>query len=210
MVLAPGKHIACPALYAVLADLCFFPREDLWHLRQLHCHLQGHPDMKKTPGIDMNTGSLGQGVSVAGGMAMALKKKGGNQKVYAIVGDGEIQEGLVWEAAMSAAHYKLDNLTVMLDWNGLQIDGSNDEVMSIGDVMAKYRAFGFECVEVDGHDIEALVKALHTPHEGKPLFLCCKTSKGKGVSFMEDQFGWHGKAPSKQDYEAAMKELGVE
>lgn len=111
---------------------------------------------------------------------------------------------------MSAAHYKLDNLTVMLDWNGLQIDGSNDEVMSIGDVMAKYRAFGFECVEVDGHDIEALVKALHTPHEGKPLFLCCKTSKGKGVSFMEDQFGWHGKAPSKQDYEAAMKELGVE
>ena len=115
MVLAPGKHIACPALYAVLADLGFFPREDLWHLRQLHCHLQGHPDMKKTPGIDMNTGSLGQGVSVAGGMAMALKKKGGNQKVYAIVGDGEIQEGLVWEAAMSAAHYKLDNLTVMLD-----------------------------------------------------------------------------------------------
>ena len=172
MVLAPGKHIACPALYAVLADLGFFPREDLWHLRQLHCHLQGHPDMKKTPGIDMNTGSLGQGVSVAGGMAMALKKKGGNQKVYAIVGDGEIQEGLVWEAAMSAAHYKLDNLTVMLDWNGLQIDGSNDEVMSIGDVMAKYRAFGFECVEVDGHDIEALAKALHTPHEGKPLFLC--------------------------------------
>ena len=208
LVLSKGH--ACPALYAVLADLGFFPREDLWHLRQLHCHVQGHPDMKKTPGIDMNTGSLGQGVSVAGGMAMALKKKGGSQKVYAIVGDGEIREGLVWEAAMSAAHYKLDNLTVMLDWNGLQIDGSNDDVMSLGDVMAKYRAFGFECVEVDGHDIEALVKALHTPHEGKPLFLCCKTSKGKGVSFMENQFGWHGKAPSKQDYEAAMKELGVE
>lgn len=207
LVLSKGH--ACPALYAVLADLGFFPREDLWTLRQLHSHLQGHPDMKKTPGIDMNTGSLGQGVAVAGGIAMALKQKGSSNRVFAIVGDGEIQEGLVWEAAMSAAHYKLDNLVVMLDHNGLQIDGSNDQVMSLGDVMKKYEAFGFACVKVDGHDIEAIVKAVNTPHEGKPLFVCCETHKGHGVSFMEDQFGWHGKAPSKEDYENALKELGV-
>ncbi len=207
LVLSKGH--ACPALYAVLADLGFFPREDLWTLRQLHSHLQGHPDMKKTPGIDMNTGSLGQGVAVAGGIAMALKQKGSSNRVFAIVGDGEIQEGLVWEAAMSAAHYKLDNLVVMLDHNGLQIDGSNDQVMGLGDVMKKYEAFGFACVKVDGHDIEAIVKAVNTPHEGKPLFVCCETHKGHGVSFMEDQFGWHGKAPSKEDYENALKELGV-
>ena len=205
-----SKGHGCPALYAVLADLGYFPREDLWTLRQTHSHLQGHPDMRKTPGIDVNTGSLGQGISVAGGLAMAAKLKGAAHKVYVIVGDGELDEGLVWEAAMSAAHYKLDNLTVLLDHNGLQIDGSNDDVMSVGDVMAKFAAFGFECVKVDGHDIGAIVKALGTAHAGRPLFVCCETHKGRGVSYMEDQYGWHGKAPNHDEYVQAMKELGVE
>ena len=142
---------------------------------------------------------------------MAAKYKGENHRVFALVGDGEMQEGLVWEAAMSAAHYKLDNLTVILDHNGLQIDGRNDEVMSIGDPVKKYEAFGFVCVKVEnGHDIGAIVKALNTPHEGKPLFVCCETHKGHGVSFMEDQVGWHGKAPSREEYEKALAELGVQ
>lgn len=204
-----SKGHACPTLYAILADLGFFPRKDLWTLRQIDSHLQGHPDCNKTPGIDVNTGSLGQGVSIAGGLAMAAKYNKKDYQVYAIVGDGEVQEGLVWEAAMSAAHYKLDNLTVMLDHNGLQIDGSNDEVMSIGDIVEKYKAFGFECIIVDGHDIQTIVDAIHAPHNGKPKFICCQTHKGHGISFMSDQFGWHGKAPSKDDYEKAIKELGV-
>ena len=204
-----SKGHACPALYAVLADKGYFPREDLWTLRKFHSHLQGHPDMRKTPGVDANTGSLGQGVSIAGGMALAAKYKGESHRVFVITGDGESQEGLVWEAAMSAAHYKLDNLTVLLDHNGLQIDGTNDEVMGVGDMMAKYEAFGFAYVKVDGHDIGAVVEAVNTPHPGKPLFVCCETHKGHGVSFMEDQVGWHGKAPNKEQYEQAMKELGV-
>ncbi len=204
-----SKGHACPALYAVLADLGFFPREDLWELRQINSHLQGHPDCTKTPGVDVNTGSLGQGVSIAGGLAMAAKLKKKAYQIYAIIGDGEVQEGLVWEAAMSASHYKLDNLTVMLDHNGLQIDGSNDEVMSIGDIVKKYESFGFECMTVDGHDIQAIVDAIEAPHNGKPKFICCQTHKGHGVSFMSDQYGWHGKAPSKDDYERAIKELGV-
>ncbi|WP_101908349.1 transketolase [Marasmitruncus massiliensis] len=204
-----SKGHACPALYAVLADMGFFPREDLWDLRQINSHLQGHPDCTKTPGVDVNTGSLGQGVSIAGGLAMAAKLKKKAYQIYAIIGDGEAQEGLVWEAAMSAAHYKLDNLTVMLDHNGLQIDGSNDEVMSIGDIVKKYESFGFECITVDGHDIQAIVGAIEAPHNGKPKFICCQTHKGHGVSFMSDQYGWHGKAPSKDDYERAIKELGV-
>lgn len=204
-----SKGHACPALYAILADKGYFPREDLWTLRQIHSHLQGHPDCNKTPGVDVNTGSLGQGVAIAMGLALAAKYKKADYKVYAITGDGETQEGLVWESAMAAANYKLDNFTVMLDHNGLQIDGSNDDVMSLGDVMAKYKAFGFECFKVDGHDIEAITKALNAPVSGKPKFICCETHKGHGVSFMEDNFGWHGKAPSKEEYEKAMKELGV-
>ena len=204
-----SKGHACPALYAVLADKGYFPREDLWTLRQLGSHLQGHPDMRKTRGVDCNTGSLGQGVAIAMGMAMAAKYKKKDYRVYAITGDGESQEGLVWEAAMAAAHYKLDNYTVLLDHNRLQIDGSNDQVMSLGDIVAKYKAFGFECFKVDGHDIDAIVKALQAPVSGKPKFICCETVKGKGVSFMEDNFGWHGKAPNKDEYTAAMKELGV-
>ena len=204
-----SKGHGCPALYAILADKGYFPREDLWNLRQINSHLQGHPDMKKTPGVDVNTGSLGQGVSIAMGMALAAKHKKADYHTYAIIGDGEMQEGLVWEAAMAAAHYKLDNFTVILDHNGLQIDGSNDIVMSLGDVMAKFQAFGFECIKVDGHDIEAITKALQTPVSGKPKFVCCQTFKGKGVSFMENNFGWHGKAPSEVEYFDAMKELGV-
>lgn len=204
-----SKGHACPALYAILADLGFFPREDLWELRQIGSHLQGHPDMTKTPGVDINTGSLGQGAAIAGGLAMAAKHNKKAYQVYTIIGDGEAQEGLIWEAAMSAAHYKLDNLTVMLDHNGLQIDGSNDEVMGLGDIMAKYQAFGFTCIQVDGHDIATLVDAIRAPHNGKPKFICCETHKGRGVSFMEDQFGWHGKAPSADEYAKAMEELGV-
>lgn len=204
-----SKGHACPALYAVLADKGFFPREDLWTLRQINSHLQGHPDMRKTPGVDVNTGSLGQGISIAMGLALAAKHKKASYKVYTIIGDGEAQEGLVWEAAMAAAHYKLDNFTVMLDHNGLQIDGSNEDVMSLGDVMSKFKAFGFECFKVDGHDIKAITEALERPVSGKPKFICCETVKGKGVSYMENNFGWHGKAPSKEEYTAAVKELGV-
>lgn len=204
-----SKGHACPALYAVLSDKGYFPKEDLWNLRQINSHLQGHPDMTKTPGVDINTGSLGQGISIAVGLAMAAKLKKVSYKIFAIIGDGEIQEGLVWEASMAAAHYKLDNFTVMLDHNGLQIDGSNDEVMSLGDIMAKYKAFGFECFKVDGHDIDAIVGALNTSVSGKPKFICCETHKGKGVSFMNNNYGWHGKAPNRDEYITAMKELGV-
>jgi transketolase len=204
-----SKGHAAPAAYAILADLGYFPRKDLWNIRQITSHLQGHPDRNKTPGIDASTGSLGQGVSIAGGIAMALKKKQSASRVFTVVGDGEIQEGLVWEAAMSAAHYHLDNLTVLLDHNGLQIDGSNDAVMSLGNVIDKYKAFGFECFSVDGHNIGEIVKALNAPVSGKPKFIDCKTHKGYGVSFMVDNFGWHGKAPGKDDYEKAIAELGV-
>lgn len=204
-----SKGHACPALYAILSDLKYFPREDLWNLRQIDSHLQGHPDMTKTPGIDANSGSLGQGVSIATGMALAAKHKKAKYRTFAIIGDGEVQEGLVWEAAMASAHYKLDNLIVMLDHNGLQIDGSNEEVMDIGDISEKYKAFGFECFKVDGHDINAIENAINALCVGKPKFICCETHKGQGVSFMEDQFGWHGKAPSKEEYEQAIKELGV-
>ncbi len=202
-----SKGHGCPALYAILADRGFFPREDLWRLRQIDSHLQGHPDMRKTPGIDCSTGSLGQGVSVAVGMALAAKYKKAHYRVYAILGDGEIQEGMVWEAAMSAAHYKLDNLVFILDHNGLQIDGTNDQVMSLGDIVAKFRAFGFACREVDGHDIEELANAISSPEVGRPLFVLAETVKGKGVSFMEHNAGWHGKPMNAQEYAAAMAEL---
>jgi transketolase len=204
-----SKGHAAPAIYAVLADLGFFPREDLWHLRQADSHLQGHPDKNKTPGIEACTGSLGQGLAIAGGIALALKQKKSPCRVFAIIGDGEVQEGIVWESAMSAAHYKLDNLTVILDHNGLQIDGSNDEVMSIGNIADKYRAFGFECFSVEGHNIAEIVKVLNLPVNGKPKFIECKTHKGYGVSFMQDNFNWHGKAPNADEYKKAIAELGV-
>ena len=207
LVLSKGH--ACPALYAVLADRGYFPKEDLAGLRQIDSHLQGHPDSTKTAGVDMNTGSLGQGASLAMGMALAAKYAGASYQVYAILGDGECQEGLVCEAAMAAAHYKLENLTFLLDYNKLQIDGSNEEVMSLGDIGKKFEAFGFACFEVDGHDINAVTAALKAPVSGKPKFICCNTIKGKGVSYMENQSGWHGRPINGEEFAQAMKEQEV-
>ena len=203
-----SKGHACPTQYAILADLGFFPKEDLWGLRQVNSHLQGHPDMNKTPGIDASTGSLGQGVAVAGGIALAAKHERKPYRVYAVTGDGETQEGLVWEAAMSASQYRLDNLTVILDYNGLQIDGPVDSVMSLGDIVDRYRSFGFACFDVDGHDIDAVASVLEAPVDGQPKFVCCRTIKGKGISFKENCAGWHGKPIDTLSYEAAMRELG--
>lgn len=203
-----SKGHACPTQYAILADLGYFPREDLWNLRQVDSHLQGHPDMCKTPGIDTNSGSLGQGVSVATGMALAAKHMKKDFQVYAITGDGETDEGIVWEAAMSAAHYKLDNLTVILDYNRLQIDGPVSQVMDLGDVVAKYRSFGFECFDIDGHDIELITETLKKQVTDKPKFVCCRTVKGKGVPLMENQAGWHGKTIDRASYIEAMSSLG--
>ena len=205
LVLSKGH--ACPTLYAILADLGYFPKEDLAHLRQIDSHLQGHPDCNKTPGVDMNTGSLGQGMSLATGLALAAKHAKADYKVYAVVGDGECQEGIVWEAAMAAAHYKLDNLCVLLDYNGLQIDGTNDQVMGLGNIVEKFKAFGFECFEVDRHKIEYIDKATEAPGSGNLKFICCHTIKGKGVSFMENQVGWHGRPLKPEEFETAMKEL---
>ena len=205
-----SKGHAAPCYYAVLAEMGFISRDEFKNFRQLHSILQGHPDSKKVPGIDAATGSLGQGCSIAVGMALGAKLQHKDCRVYALLGDGECQEGLVWEAAMAAAHYKLDNLTFMLDYNKLQIDGSNDEVMSLGNIMKKFDAFGFECFEVDGHDMDAIVEALKAPVSGKPKFICCNTIKGKGVSFMEDQFGWHGSPMNKEQFEKALSEQEVE
>ena len=205
-----SKGHCCPALYTVLADKGYFPKEDLKTLRKYGSHLQGHPDMHKTPGIDSNAGSLGHGISVAMGMALAAKYGRKDYKVYTMVGDGECQEGLVWEAAMAAAHYKLDNFTVILDHNGLQIDGKNSDVMNIENICAKFAAFGFETISVDGHDIDAVTAALKAPRTpGKPRFVCCETVKGKGVSFMENNPAWHGATIKAADYETAMKDLEV-
>ncbi|MBR1453779.1 MAG: transketolase, partial [Lachnospiraceae bacterium] len=177
-----SKGHACPGLYAVLADKGYFPKDDLWTLRKIDSMLQGHPDSHKTKGIDVNAGSLGQGASVSVGLALAAKRKNNGQKVYCLLGDGECQEGLVWEAAMSASHYKLDNLTFILDNNGLQIDGKNDEVMSLGNIKEKFSAFGFKTFEVDGHNVEEIVKALKENVSGQPKFIQAHTIKGKGIS----------------------------
>lgn len=204
-----SKGHAAPALYGTLCERGFFPREEMKNFRQLHSILQGHPDVKKCPGVDASTGSLGQGISIATGMALGAKHLGKKTRVYTIIGDGESQEGLVWEASMAAAHYGLDNLTVILDHNGLQIDGSNDEVMSLGDIKAKALAFGYDVIEVaDGNDMQQVLDALHAPVcPGKPRYILLNTVKGKGVSFMENQVGWHGKAPSAEQAEQALKEL---
>ena len=204
-----SKGHCCPALYAVLADKGFFPKEELMTLRQLGSHLQGHPDKNKTPGVDACTGSLGQGASIAVGMAMAAKHAGKRYQVYTMVGDGERQEGQIWEAAMAAAHYKLDNLTVILDHNGLQIDGRNDDVMSLGNICAKFAAFGFHVITINGHDFDQILSAYQeaAATKGQPTVILAKTVKGKGVSFMENNPGWHGTTIKTADYEAAMKEL---
>ena len=204
-----SKGHAAPALYGVLCERGFFGREEFDRFRQLHGILQGHPDTKKCPGVDASTGSLGQGISIAVGMALGAKHVGSSSKVYTVIGDGESQEGLVWEASMAAAHYGLDNLTVILDHNGMQIDGTNDQVMSLGNIHAKAEAFGYDVIEVaDGNDMKQVLEALHTPPcPGKPRYIILNTLKGKGVSFMEGQVGWHGKAPNAEQAEQALKEL---
>ncbi len=204
-----SKGHAAPLLYAVLGEAGFFDKELFGSLRKLHSPLQGHPDAKKLPGVDASTGSLGQGVSIAVGMAIGAKANKSDVNVYTLLGDGELQEGLCWEAATAAAHYKLDNLTVIVDNNGLQIDGSNDEVMSLGSIEDKFTAFGFEVISVeDGNDIEQIIAALDKEVTGKPKCIVSHSVKGKGISFMENQVGWHGKAPSSEDRDKAIAELG--
>lgn len=207
-----SKGHAAPVLYAALAEKGFFPKEELLGLRQTGRMLQGHPDMKKTPGVDMSTGSLGQGLSAANGMALAGKLDKKEYRVYVLMGDGEMAEGQIWEAAMAAAHYKLDNLTGILDYNGLQIDGTTDQVMSTSPLLDKWLAFGWHVIEVDGHNIEQLMAAFAEAKatKGKPTLLLAKTIKGKGVSFMENQVGWHGNAPSAEQAEQALAELREE
>ena len=204
-----SKGHTAPGLYSALAERGFFPESDLLTLRHIGSHLQGHPNMNLTPGVDMSTGSLGQGISAAAGMALAAKHTGKTCRVYALLGDGEIQEGQVWEACMFAAHYKLDNFCIIVDNNGLQIDGRVADVMSPYPIPEKLKAFGFEVASIDGHDFEQIEAAFAQAKEtkGKPFAIVMKTTKGKGVSFMEDNAGWHGKAPNDEEYEKAMAEL---
>ena len=205
-----SKGHAAPVLYATLAERGYFDKKELLSLRKVGAMLQGHPDMKGTPGVEMSTGSLGQGFSVACGMAMASKLDNAPWRVYALLGDGEVQEGLIWEAAMSAAHYKLDNMVAFLDYNGLQIDGEVEKVMNIGPIVDKFKSFGWNVIEIDGHDFDQIFAALDMAKEtvGKPTMIVAKTVKGKGVSFMENNAGWHGNAPSDNDLEIALAELG--
>ena len=207
LVLSKG-HCA-PALYAALAERGYFPADELKKLRHTGAMLQGHPDMKHIPGVDMTTGSLGQGVSAACGMALAAKISGKDYRTYTILGDGEIEEGQVWEAAMFAAHYKLDNLCAIVDNNGLQIDGPVAEVMSPYPIPEKFAAFGWHVITVDAHDFDQLEAAFAEARtvKGKPTAIIQKSVKGKGVSFMENQVGWHGTAPNAEQYETAMAEL---
>ena len=204
-----SKGHTAPGLYAALANRGFFPVEDLLTLRKADSYLQGHLNMNLVPGVDMSTGSLGQGVSVAAGMALGLKKTGKDARVYTLLGDGEIQEGQVWEACMSAAHYKLDNLCIVVDNNGLQIDGNIADVMSPYPIVGKLEAFGFHVLPIDGHDFDAIEAAFAKAKEikGQPTAIVITTTKGKGVSFMENDAGWHGKAPNDAEYEQAMNEL---
>ena len=207
-----SKGHAAPALYAAMAERGYFPKEELTTLRHIGTRLQGHPSMKKLPGLEMSTGSLGQGISAAVGMALAAKLDKSAARIYTILGDGELQEGMVWEAAMSAAHYGLDNLCAVVDHNGLQIDGKNDDVMRVNPIANKFAAFGWNVIAIDGHDMEQIVKAFadakDVKNSGKPTVIVAETVKGKGVSFMENQAGWHGKAPNDEQAAQAMTELG--
>ncbi len=207
-----SKGHTAPALYAALANRGFFPVEDLATLRKDGSYLQGHPNMDSVPGVDMSTGSLGQGVSCACGMALGLKYQGIPARVYAILGDGEIQEGQVWEACMFAAHYKLDNLVIIVDNNGLQIDGWIQDVMNPYPIADKLAAFGLAVQEIDGHDFDQIEAALDMARatKGKPSAIVMRTVKGKGVSYMEDEADWHGKAPNEAEYRQGMEELEAE
>lgn len=206
-----SKGHAAPALYATLAQRGFFSPDELLGLRHIGSILQGHPDMKHIPGVDMSTGSLGQGISAAVGMALSAKHFGDNFRVYAVLGDGELEEGQVWEAAMFAANKKLSNLTAFVDFNGLQIDGTIEEVNSARPIDKKFEAFGWETIVIDGHDFEQIESALEKAKKSdKPVAIIANTVKGKGVSFMENAVGWHGKAPGDEQYEQAMAELNAQ
>ena len=204
-----SKGHTAPGLYSALANRGFFPVEDLPTLRHIDSYLQGHPNMNTVPGVDMSTGSLGQGISVAAGMALGAKHQGKTYRVYTLLGDGEIQEGQVWEACMLAAHYKLDNFVAIVDNNGLQIDGPVDKVMSPYPIDEKLKAFGFHVEVIDGHDFNQIEAALNTAKtvKGQPTAIVMKTTKGKDVSFMENNAGWHGKAPNDAEHEQAIGEL---
>lgn len=205
-----SKGHCCPALYATLANRGYFDKELLKSFRKIDGLLQGHPDMKKIPGVDMSSGSLGQGLSAANGMALASKLDKKGFRVYCIVGDGEIEEGQIWEAAMTSSHYKLDNLCVIVDNNNLQIDGKVKDVMNVYPIDEKFKSFGFGTINIDGNNIEEIIEALQKAKitKGKPTAIIAKTIKGKGVSFMEDNVSWHGKAPSEEEYNKAILELG--
>ncbi len=204
-----SKGHTAPGLYSVLANRGFFPVEDLPTLRHLGSYLQGHPCMQETPGVDMSSGSLGQGISAAVGMALAAKMDGKDYRTYTLLGDGEIQEGQVWEASMFAGHRKLDNLVVIVDNNGLQIDGKIDDVCSPYPIDKKFEAFNFHVINIDGNDFDQIDAAFKEAKatKGMPTAIICKTVKGKGVSFMENSAGWHGKAPNDEEYAAAMADL---
>ena len=205
-----SKGHAAPALYATLAEAGYFPKEELATLRKLHSRLQGHPDCRKLPGVEASTGSLGQGLSIAAGMALGLKLNGSEASVFTLMGDGECQEGQGWEAAMFAAHKGLDNLVAIVDHNHLQIDGRIETVCSPEDLGDKFRSFGWQVFQCDGNDMEAILATLESAKEsrsGKPCVIVAETTKGKGVSFMEDQAGWHGKAPNAEQTEQALAEL---
>ncbi|MBQ9060290.1 MAG: transketolase [Firmicutes bacterium] len=204
-----SKGHAGPCQYAALAVRGYYPEEELLTLRKIGSKFQGHPNMQYVPGIEMSTGSLGQGFGAAGGMALANKLDDDPGRVYVLLGDGELQEGLVWEAAMSAAHYKLDNLVGIVDHNGLQIDGRNDDVMTVMPIAEKFEAFGWNVICIDGHDMQQILDAFAKARQtkGRPTMIVAETIKGKGVSFMEDQAGWHGKAPNDEQAQQALAEL---
>ena len=208
LVLSKGH--AVPALYATLGERGYFDVEEMMSLRQIDSKFQGHPNMNKVPGIEMSTGSLGQGFSVAVGMAIAGKMDSSSAKVFAVTGDGELQEGIIWEAAMAASKYKLDNFVAIVDANGLQIDGNVDDVKKVAPIDEKFAAFGFNTITCDGHSMKELCESLDSvDHEcGRPTVIVCRTHKGQGVSFMTDQAGWHGKAPNDEQLAAAIEELG--
>lgn len=205
-----SKGHAAPAQYVALADSGYFPKEDLKMLRQLGSHLQGHPDSKGTPGVEVCTGSLGQGLSMASGMALGLRLDKSESRVYAILGDGELQEGQVWEAVMAASHYRLDNICILIDANGLQIDGEVAKVMNVEPIASKFSAFGCNVIEIDGHDIAAIIAALAEAEntKGRPTAIVARTVKGKGVSFFENKASYHGVTPSDEELPKALECLG--
>ncbi|MBD7911118.1 MULTISPECIES: transketolase [Clostridium] len=205
-----SKGHAAPVLYSALARRGYFDPKELTTLRKLGSKLQGHPNMNDVPGVDMSTGSLGQGTSAAVGMALAAKLDKKSYRVYAVLGDGELEEGQIWEAAMSAAHYKLDNLTIFIDFNGLQIDGDITKVMNPSPIDKKFEAFGWNVITIDGHNYDEILESIESAkkYKDKPTAILCNTVKGKGVSFMENEASWHGTAPNREECEKAIKELG--